>query len=291
MRQLLVLSGKGGTGKTTITSVLIELLHVKAYGDCDVDAPNLHLAVPEYGTKTKKPFFGMDIYKIDTTRCQDCGLCLLHCHFKAIDIVDGKYHINPLKCEGCGFCEALCPQKAISPIKNESGYTELAIDETRLFSMARLHSGQGNSGLLVSKVKKPIELWTSSDDLALLDGSPGIGCPVIASIRGVDYVLIVTEPNVSTMHDMRRLLKTIKHFAIPCAVVINKSDISLPMRDEIIRFCESEHLDVLGRIPYDPRVVSNQNARQTMLNIPSPYTSAIIAMSRNLVAWLETITN
>lgn len=289
MKQLLVLSGKGGTGKTTISSALIDLLHAKAYGDCDVDAPNLHLVVPESGLTEKKPFFGMDIFHINPDKCINCGLCLRECRFHAIEILEGKHHINPLKCEGCAFCAEICPLKAITPIKNETGYTQITVDRDTLFSTARLHIGKGNSGLLVSEVKKPIEAFVDRNDLAILDGSPGIGCPVIASIRGVDYVLIVTEPSISALHDMERLLKTINHFNVPCAVCINKCDVSLTVRDKIIEFCKKKGLDILGSIPYDQRVVKSLNTKKRMLDIPGPFTSAIITLSQNIQKWMKIV--
>lgn len=266
MKQLLILSGKGGTGKTTIASSFIELGKIKAYADCDVDAPNLGLILQQESDPIKRGFFGMNKANIDTSSCISCGLCLQHCAFKAIDIEDNQYIVNPYLCEGCSVCERLCPQNAIHMIPNKAGNLEL-YKGSHIFSTAKLKIGEGNSGLLVTEVKKGLKSNVSKDiDIAIIDGSPGIGCPVIASINDVDMILIVTEPSFSGLSDLKRIVSTGERFNKKMGICINKYDINEDMSLDIEEYSKRKNIEILGKIPYYKEILNNLNKGKTAMN-------------------------
>lgn len=276
MKQLLILSGKGGTGKTTIAGSFIELAKAKAYCDCDVDAPNLHLLYDlnshegqAEGARTAETadFYGMDKAIIHEDLCNGCGLCRDHCRFDAIYIDPEKGHIvDEFACEGCGVCQYLCPVKAISMVPAVAGELTLYKDESKVFSTAKLKMGSGNSGLLVTEVKKRMKNSAPAESqVAILDGSPGIGCPVIASVSGVDMVLIVSEPSISGISDMERIVKTAKQLGVSIAICVNKSDTNPEGTKHIETFCEREGLTFTGTIPYDPLVVKAVNRGETVV--------------------------
>ena len=248
MKQLLILSGKGGTGKTTIASSFIELSKARAYADCDVEAPNLHL-LSNLKEKESKQYFGMGKAYINQEQCTKCGLCINNCRFDAIHF-NGKYTVNPFKCEGCSVCEYICPENAIIMNKRE---TTIYRDKS-IFSTAELNMGSGNSGKLVMQVKENLKENITDQELAIIDGSPGIGCPVIASLSGVDMVLVVTEPSVSGMSDMKRIIKTADHFRVKIAVCINKYDTNLTQNLKIEKYLKDSKIELIGRIPYDKNV-------------------------------------
>lgn len=273
MKKLLILSGKGGTGKTTIAASFINLLNVKAFADCDVDAPNLHLI-----NKSDKPFANTNFYgskkaKINKNRCVFCGRCRSVCRFDAIKMNIGNYTVDEYACEGCGVCEYVCPQKAIVLVDDVAGDLMLQKDGF-VFSTAKLKMGRGNSGKLVSQVKKQLD-QNSDNDIAIIDGSPGIGCPVIASISGVDMVLIVAEPSMSGMSDMERILKTIKQFGVKPLVCVNKYDTSTDKTEEIINFCKQNKIEFVGKIPYDKEVLVAVNKGKSIVDFACPATEAI----------------
>lgn len=262
MKQLLVLSGKGGTGKTTLVSSFIELGDFKAFADCDVDAPNLHLISKADNLIEKRDYHGMDKCFIDKDKCISCGLCQRKCRFDAIDIVDDHYTINKYNCEGCGFCQIVCPSDAISFKENVAGEIKIYKDDTFL-STAKLKMGEGNSGLLVTEVKK--NLVKSNEEYAIVDGSPGIGCPVIASTVGVNVILIVTEPSLSGLSDLDRVFKSIKHLDAKILVAINKYNINLEKTSEIENFCNDNSIEVVGKIPFEKKYNDFLNSKKTLL--------------------------
>ncbi|NMA18654.1 MAG: 4Fe-4S binding protein [Clostridiaceae bacterium] len=270
MKQLLILSGKGGTGKTTVASAFIKLSDAKAYADCDVDAPNLHL-ITEWTTQPeKKDYYGLDVAKIDDDLCTRCGQCEMHCRFDAIanDITeDGAYAVNPYVCEGCGVCEYVCPVGAIKMIPKIAGEMMLYQDDENVFSTAQLEMGSGTSGLLVTEVKKRMVANATNAPLAIIDGSPGIGCPVIASLSGVDMVLVVAEPSLSGMSDMERIIQTAKRSRTKIAVCVNKYDTGLENTEKIEAFCKQQALPFTGRIPFDPDAVKAINQGKTIVDI------------------------
>lgn len=266
MKQLLILSGKGGTGKTTIASAFIRLSEAKAFADCDVDAPNLHLLMAQTSEPQKSDFYGMPKAMITPHLCLGCGLCRKNCRFDAIDVDQGEYRVNAYACEGCGVCQAVCPSQAVSFMQVIAGrlllYTKAAV-----FSTAQLKMGSGNSGRLVTEVKKQMKNAAKDCKLAIIDGSPGIGCPVIASLSGVDMVLIVTEPSVSGISDMERVLKTVAVFQTKTAVCINKYDVNPNYSDQIEVFCQTNKIPFWGRIPFDSDAVKAINQGQTIVDL------------------------
>lgn len=266
MKQLLILSGKGGTGKTTVASAFIKLAAAQAFADCDVDAPNLHLL---FGNETseRSDFYGMPKAKIQADQCTDCGLCSEKCRFHAVKSTDNHRQVDAFLCEGCGLCAALCPAHAISMEGEPVGMLSLDRDESHVFSSAQLYMGGGTSGKLVSEVKKQMRLEAPHDaELAIVDGSPGIGCPVIASMSGANMVLIVTEPTQSGISDMERLLKTAAQFGARAAVCVNRWDLNPAYTEEIERRCTESGIPFAGRIPYDAEVSRAINHGMTAID-------------------------
>ncbi|EGW40207.1 ATP-binding protein [Desulfosporosinus sp. OT] len=266
MKQLLILSGKGGTGKTTIASAFIKLAKAKVYADCDVDAPNLHLVMNQSAEAKRSNYYGLPKAVINPKLCVQCDLCLQNCRFDAIQ-VGLDYQVDDYACEGCGVCESICPVGAIFSKPVLTGELMLYLDDA-IFSTAQLRMGSGNSGMLVTEVKKQMRTAAITDhDLAIIDGSPGIGCPVIASISGVDMVLIVAEPSVSGISDMERIIKTAAKFQTRTAICINKFDTNIENTVIIESFCQKFNLPFAGRIPFDPDVVKAINRGQSIVDM------------------------
>jgi len=278
MKQLLILSGKGGTGKTTVAGAFIKMSGSKAYADCDVDAPNLHIITAQKQPFNSSNFVGLKKAEIDSEKCLKCHLCEKFCKFDAIK--DCK--ISFYECEGCGVCAEICPAKAIKMIDPPSGTLMLYNDGNAVFSTAKLNMGSGASGKLVSAVKKQLT-DNSNESVAIIDGSPGIGCPVIASIAGAYFVLIVAEPTLSGIHDMKRIIETSKHFNVNCAVCINKYDVNEELSDKIIDYCKSIDVNVAGKIPYDKTVVNALNESKCISDYPdSPAAKSILEIWTNI---------
>lgn len=265
MKQLLILSGKGGTGKTTIASALIKLAKAKMYADCDVDAPNLHLLMNKNTNPLCSEYYGMPKAVIDSGLCLRCDVCRQNCRFEAISLKE-NYLVDTYSCEGCGVCEALCPVSAISLKLNVAGELMLYKDES-IFSTACLKMGSGNSGKLVSEVKKQLLLNKVDTDIVIVDGSPGIGCPVIASLSGANMVLIVAEPSLSGINDMERIIKTAKQFDSKVAVCINKYDTNIANSNKIEAFCEDSSIPFLGKIPFDNKAVIAINHNLSVVDV------------------------
>ena len=249
MKQLVIISGKGGTGKTTITAAIASLAENSIIADCDVDAPNMHLLLEPKVIETFD-FHGMDVANIDDEKCSGCNLCVDNCNFNAIF---PDHSINSCKCEGCGVCEYVCPENAITMVDNPSG--TVFSSNTRYGPMvhAELFIGEEASGKLVTSVKEhAMSLASENDaDLVIYDGPPGTGCPVIATITGADLALIVTEPSVSGIHDLERIIKVTDHFGIPAIVCINKYNINEENTKQIEISCEENGIVVAGKLPYD----------------------------------------
>jgi MinD superfamily P-loop ATPase len=268
MKELLILSGKGGTGKTTIAGAFIKLAQAQAFADCDVDAPNLHLSMELKDEAKVKDFYGMDKAYINQDKCISCGICKENCKFKAINY-DGdknKYTINPYGCEGCSVCQFLCPEDAISMEKDVAGQLIL-YDKNQIFSTAKLKMGSGNSGLLVSEVKKQVKSTDRDIEFAIIDGSPGIGCPVIASITGVDMILLVAEPTISGISDLMRIIDTANYFKVTMVLAINKYDINDDLSKRIEAICREKEIDFVGKIPYDKKAIEAVNKGLTIVDI------------------------
>lgn len=270
MKQLLILSGKGGTGKTTVAGALIKLSQARAYADCDVDAPNLHLSMAQTVEAERFDYYGMAKAQIDAERCIGCGQCEANCRFDAITSENG-FAVDPFLCEGCGVCEAICPVAAVTMCPSIAGEEMLYRNGQSIFSTAQLKMGSGASGKLVTEVKKRMTASVLPEtELAIIDGSPGIGCPVIASMSGVSMVLIVAEPSLSGFSDMERIIRTARIFHTPICVCVNKADINLELMKKIERFCEKENLPFVGIIPFDPQAVKAINSGKTIVDIDCP---------------------
>lgn len=274
MKKLLILSGKGGTGKTTVAAAFIRFSEARAFADCDVDAPNLHLVAGELGNPEKADFLGSEKAVIDPEKCIGCGKCEALCRFDAIKITDGCYAADEFACEGCGVCERFCPQGAVTMQEDVAGEVQLYRNR-RIFSTAELKMGRGNSGKLVSEVKKRLSEAAKNESFAIIDGSPGIGCPVIASISGVDMVLIVAEPSVSGISDMERILKTAAVFETKAVVCVNKWDTSPHNTETIRRFCSENNVPYIGQIPYDGQASLAINAGISIADIDCPASEAL----------------
>ena len=266
MKKLLVLSGKGGTGKTTAAAAFIRFARARAFADCDVDAPNLHLVEGNLGEPECFDYLGSHKAVVDPEKCVNCGACRAVCRFDAIG-ADGESHsVNEFACEGCGVCAAVCPQGAISLRDDVAGEVRLYRDG-RVFATAELKMGRGNSGKLVAEVKSALLKNAPAEDLAIIDGSPGIGCPVIASMSGADLVLIVAEPSVSGISDLERILKTAAVFRTKAVVCVNKWDTSPEKTEAIERFCAENEIPYVGRIPYDAEASNAINAGKSVADI------------------------
>ena len=253
MKQIVIISGKGGTGKTVLTGALAALAQNKIMADCDVDAADLHLLLsPEI--KEQHEFRSGKTARIDQSLCRQCGKCIRVCRFGAIT---DDFTIDPIACEGCGFCSFVCPQKAIVMEENISG--DWFISNTRFGPMvhAKLGIAEENSGKLVALVRKQAKELAerNSCDWVIVDGAPGIGCPVIASLSGIDCALVVTEPTLSGLHDAARVIEVAKHFGVPVKLIINKYDLNPSMTEKIERYCVDNNIDLAGKIRFDKSVV------------------------------------
>ncbi|WP_294707109.1 ATP-binding protein [uncultured Fusobacterium sp.] len=248
IKEIVVISGKGGTGKTTITSSLIPYFQDIVIGDCDVDAPNLQILFNPQNSK-KESFYGMKKAKLDRELCIDCGKCYEVCRFDAIE--------NPKKCESCSICEYVCPVGAIKMVDNEAG--EIYVSETKYGKMvhACLFPGEENSGKLVAEVRKKAKKIAQDENkkYILLDGAPGVACNVISSLTGVKKAVIVTEPTLSGLHDLERVLELIERFRIKPYFVINKYDLSFEIANKIEEFLKDKGFEISVKVPFDKRIV------------------------------------
>ena len=256
MVELVIASGKGGTGKTSLVGSFAALAKNAVLVDCDVDAANLNLII-RHRIVEKNDFSSSSKASIIDGKCTSCGICKDKCRFEAIFFEHGlspvPYYINPLLCEGCGLCKQLCADDAIAFEPLKSGEWFRSESEYGPFFHARLGVAQANSGKLVSLLRtRAREMAEKSNiDLILIDGPPGIGCPVIASITGAAYLVIVTEPSLSAIHDMKRLAELAGHFKIGIGLCVNKYDINIELTEQIERYAESAGIQLHGRIPFD----------------------------------------
>lgn len=251
MRQITVISGKGGTGKTSITASLAALAQDAVLADCDVDAANLELLLGPT-VKESHDFVGSKKAFIDRIRCTRCERCLGVCRAEAIR----DFKVDPFSCEGCSVCYHACPEGAVEMREGVTGRWFLSDTPYGTLVHARLEPGEGNSGKLVTVVRnKAAEVAKARGARhVLLDGPPGIGCPVIASLAGVSAALVVTEPTLSGIHDAKRVLKVCAQFKVPATVCVNRYDLSLGNTKKIQEWCDEQGIEVLARIPYDPVV-------------------------------------
>jgi MinD superfamily P-loop ATPase len=248
MKELVVLSGKGGTGKTSIVGSLAALAKDKVLADCDVDAADLHLLL-EPVIRQKHEFWSGQVAVIDEEKCTQCGLCQELCHFKAIE----DFRVDPPSCEGCGFCYHICPAEAITMEENLSGHWFISDTKYGCLVHARLGIAQENSGKLVALVRQQAKEMAEKQGTTYIisDGPPGIGCPVISSLSGASLALLVTEPTLSGIHDLERVLSVCRHFDVPALVCINKYDINRDNTRQIEDYCHRQGVEVASRIPFD----------------------------------------
>jgi len=252
LKQIAIISGKGGTGKTTLTASFAALGKNIVIADCDVDAPDLHILLHPQVIETQE-FRGPKVAVIDEEKCINCGLCKESCRF---DAINENLEVDPFMCEGCGVCVVVCPNEAIHLREKVAGYTFISKTKYGVMSHARLNPGEENSGKLVTLVRYNAQQIAEKEkrDLILIDGPPGIGCPVIASVTGVDAGLVVTEPTMSGIHDLERALQLLEHFQVKPLVCVNVYNINEENARKIIRFCEKHGIEVAGTIPFDPVV-------------------------------------
>jgi len=250
MRQLVITSGKGGTGKTTVTACFVALAGEKIVVDADVEAPNQHLLLNPRIIE-RRDYKGAKIAVKNAKKCEQCGKCEEYCRFNAIRDME----VEPTGCEGCGICVFVCPTGALRLEEVTTGVTMVSKTDYGFFSHALLKIGAEGSGKLVTEVRKNAEKIVQDEPLLLIDGSPGIGCPVIASLTGTDLALIVTEPSVSGRHDLERIDQVTRHFGVEALVCINKWDLSPEMSRDIEKYCEDKGVDLVGKIPFDSGVI------------------------------------
>ncbi len=265
MKELVIISGKGGTGKTSITASLAALANRVCIADCDVDAPDLQIIFdPE--VKEERDFFGSEKAEIDLNICTSCGACRDACRFGAIS---EKFVVDHFKCEGCGTCKIVCPVDAITMKKEPAGKVWYSNTRVGPFSHALLFPGEENSGKLVTEVREAArEKCTEKGfDLIISDGPPGIGCPVIAAITGSDLAAVVVEPSISGIHGMSRVVELCAHFRVRVVLVINKSGLSESCERDIEKFCDEKGIVIAGRIPFDPVVTMAMRERKAVTEL------------------------
>jgi len=268
VKEIVVISGKGGTGKTSITASLAYLGGKDLIiADCDVDAADMHLLMaPDFGQS--EDFYSGEIAYIDQDACIKCGKCQDVCRFDAIPIINTQYVVDPLGCEGCGYCARVCPTDAISNSQPKVG--EVYVSDIRTGSTmvhARLSIGADNSGKLVAKVKNEAKTLAEKENkiAVLVDGSPGVGCPVVSSLSGASFTVLVTEPTVSGLHDLRRVYELVKKFGIKAGCIINKADLNKSVSEEIKSFLKEEEIILLSEIPYNVKFTDAMTNGKTIV--------------------------
>ena len=278
MKELVLISGKGGTGKTCWSSSLALLASNPVICDCDVEAPNLHILLQPEVQQTRKFSASRQAY-LDEEQCIFCGLCMDLCRFEAIQ----DYQVSNLDCEGCGLCSRTCPVEAISMEERCSG--EWYSSTTRYGPMfhARLGIGEQNSGKLVALLRQQAReaARTNGRELVITDGPPGTGCPTIAAISGCQLAAIVTEPTLSAIHDLKRVIELCRHFKVRCGVIINKSDLNSVKTREIKDYCAEEEIPVWGEVPFREDLVEAVNNCQ----LPVQYSAALATLMQGI--WKE----
>lgn len=270
MKEIAVLSGKGGTGKTSLTAAFASMLDGPVLVDCDVDAANLHILLNP-AVREQHDFIGGAKARIDPTDCSNCGLCAEACRFEAIQMGNGA-KVNPVRCEGCGVCLSICPSAAVVLDPHLCGQWFVSSTQIGPMVHARLKPGDENSGRLVSILRQTARALAAKTGASwiLLDGPPGAGCPVISSLTGADYALLVTEPTLSGFEDLRRVAAVAGHFCIPTGIVVNKADINPDVASRIEEYATASGSDILGRVDYDPAFTRAQMEGLPVLSLANP---------------------
>lgn len=279
IKEIVVISGKGGTGKTSIAASFGYLGGDDVImADCDVDAADLHLLMkPDFGYS--EDFYSGELAFIDPDKCTLCGDCAEVCRFDAIALLNGKYSVDALNCEGCGYCARICPAAAISNIKQQVGRFYISSIRTGAKMVhARLNIGADNSGKLVAKVKNEAKRLAAEHGrkTIIIDGSPGVGCPVVSSLSGADLAVLVTEPTKAGLHDLIRIYELVQKFRIKAGCIINKYDLNPAISEEIRKFLRENNISELGAFPYDEKFTMAINQAKTIVEYDSSGLGALI---------------
>jgi len=282
MKEIVVISGKGGTGKTSITASFAVLGGKDVVvADCDVDAADMHLLLKPDFSQAEDFFSGL-IAEIEQEKCIKCGKCADVCRFDAIPVIHGKYVVQPFDCEGCGYCYQVCPRDAISMNEQNVGKWFVSNIKTKTVMVhASLGIGLENSGKLVAKVKNEAKRIAEerNKDFIVVDGSPGIGCPVISSLSGSNLVVLVTEPTLSGLHDLKRVYELVKKFGLKSVCIINKADLNAEISQKIKDFLIENEIKLLAEIPYDETFTKAMIAGKTIVELPENNIGKIIEKS------------
>lgn len=293
MKELTIISGKGGTGKTTVTAALASLWDNKIMVDCDVDASNLHLLF-NHAILEKHDFYSGYKAVLNLDYCSDCGKCVDVCRFDAI-VQDEKqrFHIDELSCTGCGACTLVCKENVITLEDNLAGKWFISKTDYDMMVHAALGIAEDNSGKLVAKIREEAKNIAEEKniDTIIIDGPPGIGCPVISSISGVNLVLIVTEPTLSGLHDLNRVLNLVQGFNIKSVVCINKYDINQEIAEQIISNCKNKNIPIIGKLPFNRKVVESmvnmQHQKSFIEHLPNELKNEFDKIKYNLIKELS----
>ncbi|QHG91962.1 (4Fe-4S)-binding protein [Sulfurimonas sp. CVO] len=268
MKEVVIISGKGGTGKTSFAASFAYLEKENAViADCDVDAANMHLLL-EADFRYQEDFYSGEIAVIDEENCINCGECKEVCRFDAIHVIDDQHRVDPISCEGCWYCSRICPVEAIDMKTQKVGDFYLSMTKAQSEMVhAKLGFAAENSGKLVAKVKNEAKKLTLANkkEFLIVDGSPGVGCPVISSLSGADLALLVTEATVSGLHDLKRVYKLVKSFNIEAACIINKYDLNIDVTKEIEAFLEEEDITLITKIAYDETFAKALSQAKTII--------------------------
>ncbi|MBI9089453.1 MAG: ATP-binding protein [Desulfobacterium sp.] len=290
MKELTIISGKGGTGKTSVTAAFAFLAANRVVVDADVDAANLFLTLP-HTTIQKENFLGGRLAEIDPVICTECGECLERCQFDAIST---DFIVDAIACEGCGVCVHYCPMDAITFEQQTCGERFLSTTPNGPMVHAKLGIAQENSGMLVSQLRQQAREIAKENDIPMIivDGPPGIGCPVIASITNADGVLIVTEPSMSGMHDMERVKRLADQMRVPAFLCINKADLNQEKADLMKEFARENNIKFAGEIPFDREVTASMNAGKSLVEFSQgPASKAVQNVWKNVTSYINDTMN
>ncbi|HZJ79140.1 MAG TPA: ATP-binding protein [Dysgonamonadaceae bacterium] len=292
MKEIVVISGKGGTGKTSLTaSFAIMGATDVVLADCDVDAADMHLLMqPDF--QVAENFYSGEVAYIEQSDCISCGICKDVCRFDAISVIDGQYIVSPLDCEGCGYCARVCPTETI--INNDLLVGKLFVSNVKTGSkMVHAHLGIGadNSGKLVAKVKDEAKALALKyeKDYVLVDGSPGVGCPVISSLSGANFAVLVTEPSISGFHDLKRVYELVKKFNIKAGCIINKADVNIEKQIEIKQFLVDEGIEHLIDLPYNDDFTKAMTLGQTIVEYENKELTSLLEQAWEKIKELTNI--
>lgn len=282
MKEIVVISGKGGTGKTSVTASFAVLGGQDVVvADCDVDAADMHLLMqPDFAQS--EDFYSGELAHIHQDECIQCGKCADVCRFDAISVIDGKYIVDSLSCEGCGYCARICPSNAITNHDLKVGKWYVSKIKTGSTMVhARLGIGADNSGKLVAKVKNEAKQLAvdAHKKFIIVDGSPGLGCPVVSSLSGANFVVLVTEPTVSGLHDLERVVKLVKKFNIEAGCIINKWDLNLKVSGMIEDFLKIQDISLLAKLPYNESFTEAMTYGKTIVEYSETGLTDLISQS------------